>query len=305
MTLQELKYAVALATERHFGRAAKACFVSQPTLSIAIKKFEKELGIALFERDQQDVRVTETGERVIAQAKRVLDEVCSIKHLAQTGLNQLSGVLKLGAIYTIAPYMFPMLIPKLKKAAPDMPLEIQENYTEEFRPRLRSGEVDVVMLATPFNEPGIFTQTLYEESFVVLMPSDHPLAALKEVTEKQLMSETILLLGNGHCFRDNVLKACPKCFSPKNSKLTTIEGSSLETIRLMVASGMGITILPVTAAKSSPHMNKVLTTRPLVGKAPSRTIALAWRSSFPRPKVIDVLRKAILSTPHEGVDLLL
>ena len=305
MTLQELRYIVAVANARHFGKAAKACFVTQQTLSIAIKKFEDALGVPVFERDQQEVRLTETGHAIVNQAKRILDEMATLKNIAHAGKDQLKGVLKLGAIYTVAPYRFSLLIPKLRKAAPHMPLEIHENYTDEFRATLRSGEVDVVMLALPFEEPGIVTQKLYKESFVVLMPHNHPLAAYDEITENQLMSESLLLLGKGHCFRTNFMAACPSCFVPGKETVNVIEGSSLETIRLMVASGLGITILPITAAKSSIHMKHVLTTRPLVGnKTPTRTIALAWRASFPRPKVIDLLREIICATPHEGIEYL-
>ncbi len=177
MTLTELRYIVALARERHFGHAAEACFVSQPTLSVAVRKLEEELGVASFERAGSALTVTPIGERIVAQAQRALQEAESVKDVAKAGQDQLSGPLRIGAIYTIGPYIFPPLIPLLHKLAPDMPLVIEENFTAVLAGKLKRGELDVIIISLPFAESGIVTLPLYREPFVVLLPPAHPLTA--------------------------------------------------------------------------------------------------------------------------------
>ncbi|WP_404367792.1 LysR substrate-binding domain-containing protein [Marinobacter sp.] len=299
MTLTELRYIVTLAREKHFGRAAERCHVSQPTLSVAVKKLEDELGVPLFERSKSSIRVTETGLRIIEQAQRVLDQVGVIRDMAQDGKNQLNSPLKVGAIYTIGPYLFPHLLPELRRAAPQMSLFIEENYTANLRQKLRHSELDAIIIALPFEEPEVVTLPLYDEPFVVLLPADHPLTERKALTAEELSQEQLLLLGPGHCFRDQVLESCPplveamtaRAASPSGPSLVT-EGSSLETIRHMVASGLGITILPLSAATAMQYQENILAVRPFVAPVPSRTVALAWRVTFPRPKAIDVLSLA-------------
>jgi LysR family transcriptional regulator, hydrogen peroxide-inducible genes activator len=296
MTLTELRYIVAVAREHHFGRAARACFVSQPTLSIAVKKLEEELGVQLFERQASEISVTPVGEQVIAQAQRTLEASDTIRQIAQQGKDQLSGPVRLGAIYTIGPYLFPDLIPRLRKLAPDMPLVIEENYTAVLADKLKHGELDVIVLALPFSDQGLVTLPLYEEPFVVLMPAAHPLTQRKTIGPAQLEGESVLLLGAGHCFRDQVLEACPGCL-PKpglDSGLTnTVVGSSLETIRHMVVSGLGITVLPCTAAGADRYTQRLLAIRRFANPVPTRTVALAWRVSFPRAKVIDAISQSV------------
>lgn len=293
MTLQELKFIISLAQEKHFGNAARSCFVSQPTLSVAIQKLEKELNVALFERDKNEVRVTPIGKDIIERAKRVIAESEGIKQAAALDKDQLQGVFKLGVIYTIGPYLLPPLITTLHKLAPDMPIEIQEDYTANLREKLALGELDAIIISLPFSNPSFVTRPLYKEPFVVLMPAGHPLAHNDKVNQNELSDYNLLLLGEGHCFRDQIISSCPKCFS--NNKSTgwkTVAGSSLETIRHMVASNMGVTILPATAATSSHYRAGVLTTRPLKAAQPSRVVALAWRKSYPRTKAIDVILNA-------------
>jgi len=296
MTLTELRYIVAVARERHFGRAARACFVSQPTLSIAIKKLEEELDVQLFERQASEITVTPVGEQVIAQAQRTLEAAEGVRQAAQQGKDQLSGPLRIGAIYTIGPYLFPDLIPRLRKLAPDMPLVIEENYTATLAEKLKHGELDVIILALPFREQGLLTLPLYEEPFVVLMPTAHPLTQRKTIKSAHLEKENVLLLGEGHCFRDQVLEACPACI-PKpgleGGLANSIVGSSLETIRHMVVSGLGITVLPCTAAGADRYSQRLLAVRRFASPVPRRAVALAWRVSFPRPKVIDVISEAV------------
>ena len=296
MTLTELRYIVAVARERHFGKAAKACFVSQPTLSIAIKKLEEELGVQLFERRASDVTVTPVGQQVVEQAQRALEAAAGVKQVAQQGKDQLAGPLRIGAIHTVGPYLFPELIPVVRKQAPKMPLFVEEDYTAGLTEKLKRGALDVIIIAEPFREQGLVTLSLYKEPFVILMPESHPLTQRKTIKAAQLESETVLLLGAGHCFRDHVLEACPACV-PKpgieGSLAHTIEGSSLETIRHMVVSGLGVTVLPCTAAGADRYSQRLLAIRRFTNPVPSRTVALAWRVSFPRHKAIEAVTKAI------------
>lgn len=299
MTLSELKYIVAVARERHFGRAAEACHISQPTLSVAVKKLEQDLGVSLFERRQGDVSITPIGEQVIAQAQRVLEEAGAIRHIADQGQDQLASPLRLGAIYTIGPYLLPHLIPTMSEQARHMPLVIEENYTAVLTERLKQGELDAILIALPFDEPGVLTLPLYREPFVLLLPSAHPLTRRQAVDHADLAKENVLLLGAGHCFRDQVLLACPECRARRSADgaaLQNLEGGSLETIRYMVAGGLGITVLPCSAAGADRFSERLLQVRRFKGKAPSRTVALAWRKSFPRPEAITALRNAVLAS---------
>lgn len=296
MTLTELRYIVTLAQEQHFGRAADRCYVSQPTLSIAVKKLEDELGVALFERTKSRVHPTPLGEQIVKQANLVLEQTATIKDMADAGKDQLSSPLSVGAIFTIGPYLLPQFIPHLQTLANKMPLYVEDGYTHTLRKKLRNGELDVIIVALPFNEPDVVTQALYDEPFVVLMPHNHPLADKTEIDPNEISSQQLLLLGEGHCFRDQVLTTCPNIHQTEdnNSNVrTAAEGSSLETLRHMVASGLGITILPQSAASSSIYSSNLLVTRPFMAPAPTRTVALAWRASFPRHKAIDALRKSI------------
>lgn len=288
MTLTELRYIVTLSQERHFGRAAEKCFVSQPTLSVAVKKLEGELNITLFERSKNAVSPTPIGEKIIQQAKKVLAETLTIKELAKIGQDELSSPLKVGAIFTIGPYLFPHLVPQIHQQAPNMSLFIEESYTAVLRRQLREGELDAIIIALPFNEPDVITRPLYDESFVVVMPKDHELTKLTHIKPGMLPEQNLLLLGEGHCFRDQVLEMCPALSQQKDNQVGSVtQGSSLETLKYMVATGLGITILPESAVGNLD--SDLITTRPFTNPAPSRTVALAWRTSFPRGKAIDLL----------------
>jgi LysR family hydrogen peroxide-inducible transcriptional activator len=296
MTLNELRYIVAVARERHFGHAAETCFVSQPTLSVAVKKLEDELGVSLFERGTGEVTVTAVGQQVVEQAQRVLEEADAIKRLARHGKNPLAGPLRLGAIYTIGPYLLPRLIPWVSERAPDMPLVIEENFTSVLSERLKRGDLDVIVISLPFDEPGILTRPIYDESFAILLPSSHPWSTQESVSADQLGDEDVLLLGPGHCFRDQVVQACPNCVKSAaggGSLQRGLEGGSLETIRYMVASGVGITVLPCSAAATDRFAEPLLRVLPFTGEAPHRRVALAWRKSFPRIEAVDVLASAV------------
>ena len=295
MTLTELRYIVMLEKEQHFGRAAERCFVSQPTLSIAVKKLEDELGIAIFERTKTRVRPTPIGEKIVSQAQHILEQTSTIKDIAIEGKDQLISPLSVGSIFTIGPYLFPHLIPQLQDVAPEMPLVIEEGYTATVRQRLRNGELDVIIISLPFTEPDVVTQVVYEEPFVVLMHKSHPLAKKKKIDPMQLDEENVLLLGEGHCFRDQILDSCPNLRTSLEANSaqirTAAEGSSLETLRHMVATGLGITVLPMSATMNSAYQD--LVTVPFKKPVPNRAVALAWRASFPRHKAIDALRESI------------
>ena len=305
MTLTELRYIVAVARERHFGRAAETCFVSQPTLSVAVKKLEDELGVTLFERGPGEVSVTPAGEKIVEQAQRVLEEASRIREIAAAGKDPLAGPLRLGAIYTIGPYLLPKLIPILRRTAPAMQLLIQENFTHRLAEELRSGEVDVILVALPFEAPGVMTRAVYDEPFMVAVPKGHPWENRKRVTSEELTNESLLLLGEGHCFRDQVMEICHTVRSRERSALArTVEGGSLETIRQMVAGGVGVTVLPATSTATSGGASDLIRILPFARPAPTRRVGLAWRRSFPRPEAIEALRKAILATNLPQVEKL-
>jgi len=304
MTLTELRYIVAVARERHFGRAAEACFVSQPTLSVAIKKLEDELGVLLFERKSNDVTLTPNGERIVAQAQRVLDEAGRVKEIAKQGKDPLAGPLRLGVIYTIGPYLLPSLVRQLLKDAPQMPLLLNENFTVRLLEMLKNGEIDVAIMAAPLPESGMSIQPVYDEAFSVAVPRGHVWTKRKSIAAEELKKETMLLLGSGHCFRDQVLEVCPELsrFSAGAEGMQkTFEGSSLETIRQMVASGIGITVLPMTSVPEKVRSDSLITYLPLKSPAPDRRVVLAWRKSFTRLPAVETLRQAILKCHLHGV----
>ncbi|HVB48393.1 MAG TPA: LysR substrate-binding domain-containing protein [Burkholderiales bacterium] len=279
MTLTELRYLVAVAEERHFGRAAERCHVSQPSLSASIKKLEGELGARVFERGKRGVFVTVVGESVVAQARRALDEAARVKSVARQGRNPLKGVLRLGLIHTVAPYLLPELVAALRRVAPEMPLDIEENMTASLDRLLKAGELDVVLLALPYEAPGIEVLPLYDEEFRVVAPRKHPLARRKAVALEELEGYELLLLPEGHCLREQVLDACREFTRPPPPGR---QGNSLETLRSMVASGLGVTVLPATAltARYADPLVKVIDFAP---PRPARRIALAWRKDFSRP----------------------
>jgi LysR family transcriptional regulator, hydrogen peroxide-inducible genes activator len=302
MTLTELKYIVAVAREKHFGRAAEACFVSQPTLSVAIKKLEDELDVKIFERGGNEVSVTPLGEEIVRQAQQVIEQAATIKEIAKRGKDPVSGPLRLGIIYTIGPYLLPDLVKVAIERVPQMPLMITENFTAKLLESLRTGEIDCAIMAEPFPDTGLAVAPLYDEPFLAAVPKSHPLAKRKSVSAEELKHETMLLLGTGHCFRDHVLEVCPeyaRFSSDAEGIRKSFEGSSLETIKYMVASGMGVTVVPQLSVPKDPqpHVKYIRFTDPV----PTRRVVLAWRRTFPRYEAIAALRNAIYACPLEGV----
>lgn len=333
MTLTELRYIVAVAREKHFGRAAEACFVSQPTLSVAIKKLEEELEVKLFERSANEVAVTPLGEEIVRQAQGVLEQAAAIKEIAKRGKDPLAGALKLGIIYTIGPYLLPDLVRQAIARTPQMPLMLQENFTVKLLEMLRTGEIDCAILAEPFPDTGLAVAPLYDEPFMAALPRNHPLAAQSSVQAEALKQETMLLLGNGHCFRDHVLEVCPefaRFSSDAEGIRKSFEGSSLETIKHMVAAGMGVTLVPrlsvprdafaaqpaagdgqkrrkaggasgAEGAASDGYVRYLPITDAQGGEPPTRRVVLAWRRSFTRYEAIAALRNAIYACELPGV----
>jgi LysR family hydrogen peroxide-inducible transcriptional activator len=297
MTLTELKYLIAVAEEQHFGRAAERSFVSQPSLSASIKNVEEELGVRIFERGKRGVTITEVGAEIVAQARRTLEEAARIKQVARQGKNQLHGVLRLGVIHTIAPYLLPPLVAALRKVAPEMPLDIEENMTANLDRLLKGGEIDVAILALPYEAPGIEIEPLYDEEFQVLVPAGHPFARRRAIPVDELDAGELLLLPVGHCLRDQVLGACTEFSKPPPPGRM---GNSLETLRSMVASGLGVTVLPATALTER-YRTPLVKAVPFAEPRPMRRVAIAWRSAFARPnavrRVVDSIRG--LSLPVE------
>ncbi|MBB3194953.1 hydrogen peroxide-inducible genes activator [Roseateles terrae] len=305
MTLTELRYIVAVARERHFGRAAEACFVSQPTLSVAIKKLEEELDVKIFERGANEVTMTPLGEDIVRQAQSVIEQASAIKDIAKRGKDPLDGPLRLGIIYTIGPYLLPELVKHCIEVYPRMPLMLQENFTTKLLDMLRTGELDCAIMAEPFPDAGLAVAPLYDEPFVVAVPATHPLAKRERISAEELKAETMLLLGNGHCFRDHVLEVCPEFarFSTDAEGIRkSFEGSSLETIKHMVASGMGVTVVPALSvpAQVPDHLRYV----PFEAPAPTRRVVLAWRRTFTRYEAVAALRNAVYACKLDRVTLL-
>ena len=297
MTLNELRYVIAVAQERNFRRAAEKSFISQPALSLAIQKLEEELGVKIFERGKSEISITPIGVQIVEQAQRAMEEAGRIREIAKQGNDQLVGALRVGIIYSVGPYLLPDLIPALKRLAPKMPLEVEENITANLDALLRNGKLDVIIIALPFGDTGILTQPLYDEPFEVVVSNDHHWANRRSIKPSELAAEKVLLLDSGHCFSNQVAEACPD-LNRKGAEIQ--QGTSLETIRNMVASGLGITVLPASA-NSARYRNRLLKVIPFTKPAPARRIALAWRKSFARDQAIAVLAQAISQAKIAGI----
>jgi len=305
MTLTELRYIVAVARERHFGRAADACFVSQPTLSVAIRKLEEELKTQIFERTNTEVAMTSLGALIVDQAQRVLEEANSLKHLAKHGQDPLSGPLRLGAIYTIAPYLLPSLVRVAREELPNVPLFLEENFTVRLLEMLRQGALDCVVIAEPFASAGLNQIDLYDEPFLVAVPKGHPWEERKSIPHRELKEQNTLLLGAGHCFRDHVLGVCPELnrlgSGSTIGEQRSFEGSSLETIRQMVASGIGISVMPRTSATEVVTPDQLIRYIPFEEPIPTRRVCLVWRKNFPRSAAMTKLAEVIRQCALPGV----
>ncbi|CUT16890.1 MULTISPECIES: LysR substrate-binding domain-containing protein [Candidatus Ichthyocystis] len=300
MTLTELRYVVALARERHFGNAAQTCFVSQPTLSIAIKKMEEELGVKLFERGSNEVTLTAIGECVIEQASRVLEEVETIKHLVKEGRDPLKGPLRLGIVHTAIPYLLLNLTLLLRQLLPTMPLVIVENSSSRLVDMLRQGEIDAVICSQPANSRGfVELRPLYDEPLMFVMPKDHRFSGRESVDVEELESEKVLLTGNSCCLRDHILQLCPaihRIFWPGMMMNRLIDGNSLRSLYCMIVSGVGVSVFPALAVRcqnvGDDHMISVCQLRK-GDDVVARRLILMWRKRFRRKEAIDAMIKTI------------
>ncbi|PID66375.1 MAG: LysR family transcriptional regulator [Gammaproteobacteria bacterium] len=294
MTITELKYIVALAKEQHFGRAAQSVFVSQPTLSIGIKKLEEELGVRIFERLSNKALPTQVGLRIIEAARDTLMSTDVIRAIAEEAKGDFIGDIAFGAIYTICPYLLPKIIPDLQRRNKHIRLFVEENYTAELVNQLKDGNLDVVLLSLPIVESNLFkVKPIFAEEFFVIMPKGHHLEKYDRISPEQLEKERLFLLGSGNCFRDQVLQTCPNCLSGEKGSQANqlIQGGSLSTIQMMVAGGLGISVFPKMAV--SEHAN--ISVRPFTEPVPKRQIALAWRKSFTHGNVIQTIEDSLLA----------
>lgn len=304
MTLNELRYILAVARERHFGRAAESCHVSQPSLSVAVKKLEDELQVKIFERRSNEVTLTPTGAAIIDEAEHILDRCDKLRECAAQGRDPLTGALRLGVIYTIAPYLIPPLVSTIRTHVPMMPLILSENYTATLLEQLKSGTIDCAILALPIAQPGLMMQPLYGEDFVAAVPADHPIAKSETIVREQLKAEPMLMLGSGHCFRDQILDFCSEMARSDDFNKKAMEGTSLQTLVYMVSQGLGLTILPASAVpyySSNPLIKILEFEKPNV---PRRRVVLVWRKSFPRAAATEAVTKAASTLKLNGARIL-
>ena len=305
VTLTELRYLAALADTRHFGRAAEKCHVSQPTLSMGIKSLEDKLGVQLCERRRHETLITQAGQAIAAEAVQVLERVKGIRDLAQASRDEFHAPVRLGVIYTVAPALLPFLVQAAGAGGSRLKLHLRENYTNELLAALRAGSLDAIVISTPFDDEGLETIPLYAEPLVVALPRAHPWTRRARIAPADLAAENVLLLTAGNCFRDQVLAVCPELNRPGaggGAAFQILEGSSLSTLRQMVASGAGVTVLPVTSLAPSEPTHSMLEFRPFAGKTPRRDIVLVHRRNFPRPAALRALVEALRRCELPGVE---
>ena len=294
MTLSELRFVVSVAQEKNFRRAAAKSFVSQPALSLAIKKIENELGVLIFERNRMGISLTTVGEKIVNQAQIVLEEVDKIKAISAAERNTQQVKVKIGLIYSIAPYLLPSIIPLVKNSSPEIILEAEEDITTNLIKKLEEGSIDAAIIALPFVVPGIETQPLYDEPFKVLIPTKHPWNNKQKINAKELKNEKILLLDNTHCFSMQVREACPGI----SDKAEVQAGTSLETIRNMVASNLGISILPQSATANN-YSNDLINILSFESPIPFRRVAMAFRRGSSKQSSLVKIVKSITSVKEK------
>ena len=276
MNLRDLKYLVALADLRHFGKAADACFVSQPTLSTQIRKLEEELGVVLVERAPRKVMLTAAGQDVVQRARRIVADVDEMKEAARRSRDPESGALRLGVFPTLGPYLLPHVVPQLRERFPQLELLLTEEKSDVLLQRLREGRLDAALLALPLHDDQLHAEFLFEEPFLLAAPAGHPLAKQKTLSMDALGEETLLLLEDGHCLRDQALDVCRLAGAQEKSGF---RATSLETLRQMVAAGVGVTLLPALSVQAPIVQPAGIRLVPFRKPAPSRRIALVWRKS--------------------------
>jgi LysR family hydrogen peroxide-inducible transcriptional activator len=290
LKLKDLRYLVALADERHFGRAAERSFVSQPTLSTQLKKLEDSLGVQLIERHPKQVTLTEAGEQIVARARRILEASDEVVALARSHRDPLAGKLRLAVLPTIGPYLLPRLTREIRKALPRLELRLYEYQTAVMLEKLHSGGIDVGILALPVDLEGLQSRTLYEEAFTVAMPEQHRLAKRQSIRVEDLQEETLLLLDDGHCLRDQALEVCSRVGVQEKQDF---RATSLETLRQMVATGAGITLLPEMASQGAYGKAQGVVVRPFTRPSPVRKIGAVWRKTSGRVPAIEAICEVI------------
>lgn len=291
LKLKDLRYLVAVADERHFGRAAAHCFVSQPTLSAQLKKLEQDLGVQLIERAPNNVTLTPAGQEIVTRARRILEASDEVVQLAHSHRDPLAGKLRVALLPTIGPYLLPRVAPALRRALPRLELRLYEYQTAPLLEKLQAGALDLGILALPVEAPGCEARELYDEPFTVALPGRHPLAAHKTLRVADLRGETLLLLEDGHCLRDQALEICSRVGTkdPQDFRAT-----SLETLRHMVATGAGVTLLPQLASRGAWGNARGVAVRPFANPAPSRHVGALWRRSTARQAAIDAVCRVIV-----------
>ncbi|MHB8447455.1 MAG: LysR substrate-binding domain-containing protein [Rudaea sp.] len=299
MNLRDLRYLVALAEHRHFGRAAAASFVSQPTLSTQIKKLEDELGVALVERTPRKVLLTDVGREIAQRAREVLNEVEQIKTIARRTLDPESGTVRLGIFPTLGPYLLPHVVPTIRLRFPRLELLLVEEKTETVLRLLREGRLDAGILALPIHDDQLHAEFLFEEPFLLAVPERHDLARLRTLRLDDLADESLLLLDDGHCLRDQALEVCH--LSGANEK-SGFRATSLETLRQMVAANVGITLLPTLAVQPPVAHSGNVHLVPFRGHAPSRRIAMVWRKSTAMAGFLKKLAEIFRELPKHLLD---
>ncbi len=288
MNLRDLQYLAAVADHRHFGKAARACNTSQPTLSMQLKKLEETLGVQLFERTNKHVMVTPVGEEIVQRARRILHESGEIKAVAKTAQDPYAGNFRLGAFPTLAPYFLPLAVPAIRKKLPKLKLLLIEEKTKSLLERIIAGPLDAALLALPIDEDELETMPLFDDSFLLAVPPNHPLAKRKSIRQSDIAHEQLLLLEDGHCLRAQALEVCSMTGATENQEF---RATSLETLRHMVASGVGITLIPKMAMQKSDGIVYI----PFAKPAPSRSIGLVWRKTSARKPCIDALVNSLSS----------
>jgi LysR family transcriptional regulator, hydrogen peroxide-inducible genes activator len=290
LKLKDLRYLVAVAEQRHFGRAAARCFVSQPTLSAQLKKLEQSLGVQLIERAPNNVSLTEAGEQIVARARRIIEASDEVVELAAARRDPLAGKLRVALLPTIGPYLLPRVMRPIRKALPRLELRLYEQQTAPLLAALHAGELDLGILALPVELAGLESRELFREPFTLAVPEHHPLAARESVRTTDLKGEKLLLLEEGHCLRDQALEVCSRAGARQGEEF---RATSLETLRQMVAAGAGVTLLPELASRGAYGNARGVEVRPFVRPAPVRHIGAVWRKSTARRAAIDAVTRLI------------
>jgi len=294
MNLRDLKYIIAVAETRHFGKAAQQCFVSQPTLSGQIKKLEDELGVAIFERTNRSVEVTPVGEAILIHARQILEQADVITQLARAQQDPLAGALRIGAIPTLSPYLMPLILAPLKKRHPQMKLVLSEELTDTLLLRLHNHEIDAALLATPADEQDLESRPLFDEPFWVAYPSNHPFYTKQSITRRDLDNENLLLLSEGHCLASQAMEVCHMKERQTRGEMSDLRASSLETLIQLVKADFGITLVPALAMRGTWTTGSGVVAQPLKIANASRRISLVSRRSFPRRAALSAFTDIIL-----------